>query len=131
RERNRARGQLFPRSRRSRDQRGEIAHACVERTPITAHVVGENRLPYRSAQTSGGKRAADDVAKDLFESALDLAKAGERVSRLVPRRKRDAFHGEEMVPIGDEILVKLPAMGAAPVRRPESYFVKAPIVSLV
>ena len=78
-----ARRHLFTGARRSRDQRGEIAHARVQRAAVAAHVVREDRLPDGGAQPRRGHGAADDVAKDLLEGALDLAEAGEGVDRIV------------------------------------------------
>ena len=74
---------------RAGDERGEIAHARVQRAPVAAHVVREDGLPHRGAQPGGGHRTADDVVEDLFEGALDLAEAGEGVDRLVMAGKRD------------------------------------------
>ena len=109
--RNGARHQFLAGAGRAGDERGELAHARVQRAPVAADIVREDGLPDGGAQPRGRHRAADDIAEDLLESALDLAEACERVAGLVARRKAHAVDLEEVAPIGQEVVVEAPACG--------------------
>src|SRR5205809_226440 len=50
READGARDHLLARPRRADDQRGDVVHPLVERPPVAAHVVREDRLPDGGAQ---------------------------------------------------------------------------------
>ena len=62
-------------------------------------------------QIEARNRAADDVAKNLLEGALDLAKAGEHVARIVPRLESGAI--KKAPPIGEVLLVEAPSAGSS------------------
>ena len=49
-----ARREFLAGAGRAGDQGRELAHARVERAPVAAHVVGEDRLPDRGAQARRG-----------------------------------------------------------------------------
>ena len=78
------------------DERGELAHARVERAAVAADIVGEDGLPDGGAQARGRHGAADDVAEYLLEGALDLAEAGEGVAGIVAGGEVHALDVEEV-----------------------------------
>ena len=106
-----ARHQFLAGAGRAGDQRGEFAHARVERAAVAPHIVREDGLPDGGAQARRGHGTADDVAEDLLEGALDLAEAGEGVARIVRRRDRT-----EVSAIGQEVVVEAPARRVAGLR---------------
>src|SRR5579871_495449 len=115
--RNGARHQFLSGARGARDQRGKFAHARVERAPVAAHVVSEDRLPDGGTQPRGRHRAADDIAEYLLERALDLPETGEGMARIVAGGEMDALDFEEATPVVAEACVKAPAGGIGFVRR--------------
>src|SRR5262249_45238066 len=62
-----------------------------------------------SPQPRRGHRVADDVAKDIFERALNLAVAGERVARFMSAGKTDAVDLEAMLPVREKLVIEAPA----------------------
>ena len=49
-----ARDELLAGPGGARNERGDVVHPVVEQPPVALHVVGEDRLPDRRAQTGGG-----------------------------------------------------------------------------
>ena len=88
-----------------------LAHARVQRAPVAAHVVREDRLPDRCPQARRRHGAADHVAKHLLERALDLPVAGERVARIVAGGEAHAVDVEEVPPVAEKAVVETPAGG--------------------
>ena len=105
--RNGARHQLFPGARRARNKRREIAHARVKRATVAAHVVRKNGLPDCGSQPRRRHRAADNVAEDLLEGALDLAKARESVCWVVSSGKVHVLQ-QEVPPVRQEVAIENP-----------------------
>src|ERR1019366_6559123 len=76
------RHQFLARPRGSRNQRRELAHARVQSAPVAPHVVREDGLPHRPAQSRRRQRTADDVPEGDVERPLDLPETRERVPRI-------------------------------------------------
>ena len=61
----------------------------------------------------GGVVLGCHVAKNLLESALNLAEAGERVAGIVAGGEAYAVDMEEVAPVGQEVVVEAPSGGVA------------------
>src|SRR5262249_10253943 len=92
------------------------------------HIVREDRLPHRSPQSRGRNRAADEVAKNLFEGALHLAETGERVAGIV-LPELNALETVEVTPVDKELRIEAPRSTLGPL--PEPRFEEARVVALI
>ena len=109
-----------------------VAHARIQGAAVAADVVREDGLPDGGAQAGGRHGAADHVAEYLLEGALDLAEAGEGVTRIVAGGEVHALDVEKVLPVGQEVVVEAPARGIALGRGgPEGRREKMAVVTLI
>ena len=111
---NRAGHQLLAGPGRSGHERRDVVHPTVERAPVAAHVVREDRLPHVPPQLRGGPGRADDVAEDEVERAADLEEAGEQVRRVHVPRPADAVEVQVVPYVPAEPRVACQPAAAAP-----------------
>ena len=102
-------GEFLAGAGRACDESGEFAHAREQSAAEAVHIVGEDGLPDGGAQARGGHGAADNVAEDELESALNLAEAGKGVPGVVAGREANTLNAEEVAPVGEEAVVETPA----------------------
>ena len=92
--------QLLARARGAGDQHGQIAHSVIERPPVAAHVVGEDRLPHGGAEASRRHRPPHDPVECEVEGSADLVLAGEEVGDvLVGQMHAGQFEKLSTVPV--------------------------------
>ena len=116
RARNGPRHQFLAGARRTGDERGKIAHPREERPAIAPHIVREDGLPDRCAQSRRRHRTADDVVENRLKRALDLVEAGEDVRGAQAGLESLAGQQKQAIPVGEKLPVELPAS----VRLPET-----------
>src|ERR1035441_7371090 len=74
-----------------------------------AHIVREDGLPHRSAQSRRRQRTADDVPEGNVERALDLPETRERVPRIPFVGEPYAVDREAVPPVRQKLVVEAPS----------------------